>query len=247
VDALEEVAKRFGAKGLARAKRTSQGFETGVGKFLEPNRDAVIEATGAREGDLLLFVADWKDVARRSLGAVRAALGQELHKPDRFDYRFLWVNEFAMFERDDEGGRWAPAHHMFTMPLERDLPFLESDPGRVHAQLYDLVLSGVELGSGSIRCHRRDIQERIMQVVGMGPEEAEERFGFLLKAFQYGAPPHGGIALGFDRLIMMFAGAESLRDTIAFPKTTSASSLMDGCPAEVRAEDLRGLHIRSAP
>ena len=173
VDGLEDTAKRYGAKGLARAKLTARGFETGVGKFLEPVREALVSATGASEGDLLLFVADRKDTARRALGAVRVAVGQALYKPDRFDYRFLWVREFPLFERDEENGRWTPAHHMFTMPLEEDLPFLESDPGRVRAQLYDLVLSGVELGSGSIRIHRRDIQERVMGVVGMSAEEAE--------------------------------------------------------------------------
>lgn len=244
VDGLEEVAKRFGAKGLARAKLTARGFETGVGKFLEPARAAFAETAGAREGDLLLFVADRKDVARRALGAVRAAVGQAVYKPDRFDYRFVWVHEFPLFERDEERGRWAPAHHMFTMPLDEDLPYLETDPGRVHARLYDLVLSGVELGSGSIRIHRRDIQERVMKVVGMSAEEAEARFGFLLKAFQFGAPPHGGIALGFDRFVMLMAGGDSIRDTMAFPKTARASSLMDGCPSEVPEADLRELHIR---
>jgi len=247
VDALEETAKRFGAKGLARAKLTERGFETGVGKFLEPMRAAFAEATGAREGDLVLFVADRKDVARRALGAVRVALGQAVCKPDRFDYRFLWVHEFPLFERDEEHGRWTPAHHMFTMPLDEDLPHLETDPGRVHAQLYDLVLSGVELGSGSIRIHRRDIQERVMKVVGMSAEDAEARFGFLLKAFQFGAPPHGGIALGFDRFVMLMAGTDSIRDTIAFPKTARAASLMDGCPAGIPEADLRDLHLTFVP
>jgi aspartyl-tRNA synthetase len=245
VDALEETAKRFGAKGLARAKLTERGFETGAGKFLEPMREAFVGATGAGAGDLLLFVADRRLTALRALGAVRVAVGESVIHPDKFDYRFLWVHEFPLFERDEEQGRWAPAHHMFTMPLESDLPYLESDPGRVHARLYDLVLSGVELGSGSVRIHRRDIQERVMRVVGMSAEEAEGRFGFLLKAFQYGAPPHGGIALGFDRFVMLMAGGDSIRDTIAFPKTARAASLMDGCPSEVPEGDLRELHIRT--
>jgi aspartyl-tRNA synthetase len=196
---------------------------------------------------LVLFVADRKDVARRALGAVRVALGQAISKPDRFDYRFLWVHEFPLFERDEEHGSWTPAHHMFTMPLDEDLPHLETDPGRVNAQLYDLVLSGVELGSGSIRIHRRDIQERVMKVVGMSAEDAEARFGFLLKAFQYGAPPHGGIALGFDRILMLMAGSDSIRDTIAFPKTARAASLMDGCPAGIPEADLRDLHLKLVP
>jgi aspartyl-tRNA synthetase len=192
-------------------------------------------------------VADRRDIACASLGALRSRLGQEWlkgHPEAARAWRFLWITEFPLFEQDPQTGALSPAHHLFTMPMEEDLPLLASDPARVRGCLYDLVLNGSELGSGSIRIHRRDIQETVMGVVGITGEDAERRFGFLLRAFQYGAPPHGGIALGLDRIIMLMAGRSSLRDTIAFPKTTSGSSLVDGCPAPVAADDLRELKLR---
>jgi aspartyl-tRNA synthetase len=247
-DELEDLARRYGAKGLARAKVTAAGLDGGPAKFLSSQvQRTLVDAAGAAEGDLLCLVADRRDVACRSLGALRSRLGQEWlkgHPDSAKEWRFLWITEFPLFERDPQTGALTPAHHLFTMPMEEDLPLLESDPGRVRGRLYDLVLNGSELGSGSIRIHRRDIQEAVMRVVGITTEDAERRFGFLLKAFQYGAPPHGGIGLGFDRIIMLMAGRSSLRDTIAFPKTTSASSLVDGCPAPVAAEDLRELRLR---
>jgi aspartyl-tRNA synthetase len=240
-DALEEEVKRGGAKGLARAKVTAEGLEGGFAKNLEPERaGALIAAAGAAPGDLLAIVVDARMTANRALGRLRATFATG----EATDYRFLWVRHFPLFEIDEASGRIAAAHHMFTMPLERDLPKLESEPLAVRAQLYDLVMNGVELGSGSIRIHRRDIQERVMAVIGLDPAEAAHRFGFLLRAFQFGAPPHGGIALGLDRLVMLMAGCASIRDTIAFPKTTSALSLMDGAPAEADPADLRELHIR---
>ncbi len=161
------------------------------------------------------------------------------------EFAFLWVREFPLFEYNRDRGAWEAAHHMFSMPVEEHLDYLETDPGKVHATLYDLVANGVELASGSIRIHRRDIQERVMKVVGMDMEEAERKFGFLLEAFQYGAPPHGGIAPGLDRIVMLMSGRRSLRDVIAFPKTTRAASLMDGAPSEVDPRDLADLHIRT--
>jgi aspartyl-tRNA synthetase len=245
---LEALVRRYGAKGLARARVAAGALEGGVAKFLNsPTQRSLIALAGAGEGDLLTLVADRREIASRSLGALRSWAGGRwlaAHPEAARQRRFLWVTEFPVFERDPESGRLAPAHHMFTMPMEEDLPLLEGDPERVRGRLYDLVLNGYELGSGSIRIHRRDVQEAVMKVVGIGPEEAERKFGFLLKAFQYGAPPHGGIALGLDRTIMLMAGRNSLRDTIAFPKTTSASSLMDGCPAPVSEEDLRELRLR---
>jgi aspartyl-tRNA synthetase len=239
---LEEVAKTYGAKGLAWTKVTEGGLEGGVAKYLDAA--AITSILGAAPGDLLLFMADTRwETATKSLGAVRSALGEPLIAGREKEFHFVWVREFPLFDRNDDGS-WTPAHHIFSMPIEDHLPFLETDPGRVHAQLYDLVCNGVEMASGSIRIHRRDVQERVMKVIGLSIEEAEKRFGFLLEAFQYGAPPHGGIAPGLDRLIMVMTGRRSIRDVIAFPKTQSASSLMDGCPAEVDPRDVRDLHLR---
>jgi aspartyl-tRNA synthetase len=247
VDALEEEVRRAGAKGLARAKVTAEGLDGGFAKNVEPEvARALIAASGAGPGDLLAVVVDARMTANRALGRLRAQLAGSLGPEAAADHRFLWVRHFPLFEVDEATGRIAPAHHMFTLPLESDLPKLESEPLAVRAQLYDLVMNGVELGSGSLRIHRRDIQERVMAAIGLDAAAAERRFGFLLRAFQYGAPPHGGIALGLDRLVMLMAGAASIRDTIAFPKTTSALSLMDGAPAEADPADLRELGIRVA-
>ncbi len=245
-DDLETHVKPYGARGLARAKVASEGLEGGFAKFVDPAEAArIIAACRAREGDLIAVIADRRGVANRSLGALRSRIGNRLmSEGDRKKWHFLWVDRFPLFEKDEATGAIVPCHHLFTMPLEEDLPRLKSDPLSVHARLYDLVLNGYELASGSIRIHRRDIQEMVMGVAGIGPEEAERRFGFLLKAFQYGAPPHGGIAIGFDRVVMLMSGRTSIRDTIAFPKTTSAASLMDGAPAAVNPVDLKELHIR---
>lgn len=247
-DELEALVRRYGAKGMARAKVAENGLEGGMAKFLGPELQMrLIERAQAAPGDLLCVVADRWEVACRSLGALRTHVGNlwlKQHPEAAGQWRFLWVTEFPLFERDPETGALSPAHHMFTMPMEEDLALLESAPERVRGRLYDLVLNGTELGSGSIRIHRRDIQESVMKVVGITGAEAERKFGFLLKAFQYGAPPHGGVALGFDRIVMLMAGRSSLRDTMAFPKTTSASSLMDGCPAPLTEEDLKELHLK---
>jgi aspartyl-tRNA synthetase len=245
IDDLEATAKTYGAKGLAWTKVTAAGFEGGIGKFLGEG-GAVRAALGAEPGDLLLFVADDWTVACKALGAVRTALGEPLVAGREKEFNFLWVREFPLFDWNRELGRWEAAHHLFSMPIEEQLQYLETDPGKVHGILYDLVANGLELASGSIRIHRRDIQERVMKVAGLSMEEAEQKFGFLLEAFQYGAPPHGGIAPGLDRLVMLMGGWKSLRDVIAFPKTTRAASLMDGAPAEVDPRDLKDLHVRVA-
>ena len=246
-DELEDLARTYGAGGLARAKIGPRGIEGGFAKFLDAARsDRLLAVSGAREGDLLAVVADRRTVADRSLGALRLRIGQRgLGTAGKGKWSFLWVHRFPLFERDEATGSVVPAHHMFTMPFEEDVSKLRTDPLAVHAHLYDLVLNGTELASGSIRIHRRDLQEAVMEVVGIGREEAERRFGFLLRAFQYGAPPHGGLAIGFDRVVMLMAGRSSIRDTIAFPKTTSAASLMDEAPAAVDPEILKELHLRT--
>jgi aspartyl-tRNA synthetase len=249
-DALEAEVKLGGAKGLARAKVTACGLEGSFVKFLDDARQRrLLDALGAEPGDLIGIVVDERMRANRALGRLRALLAAQAQASARAagapaQYALLWVRHFPLFEIDEATGRITAAHHMFTMPLAKDLPYLESEPLRVRAQLYDLVMNGMELGSGSIRIHRRDIQERVMQVIGLDAASADRRFGFLLRAFQFGAPPHGGLALGLDRIVMLMAGSASIRDTIAFPKTTSALSLMDGAPAEADPADLRDLHIR---
>jgi aspartyl-tRNA synthetase len=243
IDDLEATARTYGAKGLAWTKLGPSGPEGGIGKFLGAG-SGIVAALEGRPGDLLLFVADAWPIACKSLGAARTALGEPRVAGREREFRFLWVREFPLFEFNPDRGRWEAAHHIFSMPMEEHLPYLETDPGKVHALLYDLVANGLELASGSIRIHRRDIQERVMKVLGITAEDAERRFGFLLEAFQYGAPPHGGIAPGLDRLIMLMSGRKSLRDVIAFPKTARATSLMDQAPAEVDPEDLEALHIR---
>jgi len=204
----------------------------------------LIKAAGAEEGALLLLASGPRAVVQRALGHLRVQIGGSHGKLDPKDYRFVWVHQFPLFERLEERNAWAPAHHIFTMPLDEHLAHLTTDPGRVHAQLYDLAANGQELASGSIRIHRKDIQEKVMEVIGMTPEEAKEKFGFLLEAFEYGAPPHGGIALGLDRLVVLFHGGDSIRDAIAFPKTARATSLMDDAPAPIDPADLKELHLK---
>jgi aspartyl-tRNA synthetase len=240
---LTPLVQRSGGAGLGWTRFEGGAPQGGVGKFLLPVSPALRAAVGAQDGDLVLFVAGERRASQVALGSVRTAIVRRLVSDEALIPRFLWIHRFPLFERAADG-RFAPCHHLFTMPLESDLGRLETDPGAVHAQLYDLVLNGFELGSGSIRVHRRDIQERIMGVIGMTPEEMELRFGFLLGAFDHGAPPHGGLALGVDRLVMILAKRTSIRETIAFPKTQKASSLMDGAPAPVPGEDLAELHIR---
>ena len=245
IDDLEATAKRYGAKGLARSKVTSDGLESGIAKFLSPDEHRAVVATlEAAAGDAVLFVADTWSTACTALGAVRSELGRSFYPPAPGDHRFLWINDFPLLERDPATGRLGPCHHIFTMPRTEQLPLLDTEPEAVRAQLYDLVLDGVELGSGSVRIHDRSLQEKILGLIGMDLSEAHRRFGFLLKAFDYGAPPHGGIALGLERIIMILSGSSSIRDTVAFPKTTSAASLMDGSPAPVDPSELAELRVR---
>jgi aspartyl-tRNA synthetase len=244
LDQLEELAKRAGAAGLSWLKRAESGWDGGAARFVAGDAgDRLAEATQAQAGDVVFLTAGPWEAACKGLGAVRLELGRPTLGPRAAEWRFCWVHRFPLFEKNEQGG-WSPMHHIFTMPLESDLEFLETDPARVRSAQYDLVLNGNELGSGSVRIHRADLQERVMAVIGLTHAEAYEKFGFLLDAFRFGAPPHGGIAIGLDRVVMLMAGADSIRDTIAFPKTSSAASLMDGAPAPVDAASLRELHLR---
>ena len=245
IDDLGVFAGRFGAKGLAWIKVTEKGQESSIVKFFPEQAQALIrEALGAEPGDLLLFVADQPDVVALALGNLRLELARQLDLLRKDTFCFLWVTRFPLVEWDPEEKRFAACHHPFTSPLDEDLDMLESDPAQVQARAYDLVLNGNEIAGGSIRIHRRDVQERMFRALGISDDEAEEKFGFLMNAFRYGAPPHGGIAFGYDRLIALMAGKEFIRDVIAFPKTNTAASLMDGAPSTVDPAQLRELGLR---
>jgi aspartyl-tRNA synthetase len=241
---LEAVAKVYGAAGLAWMKVTETGLDGGVSKFFVEQAAEITAGLGAKPGDLILLSgSDWRK-ACTSLGAVRLQLGRELGLADPNEFAFCWIVDFPLFEWNEEGKKWDPAHHMFTMPQERFLADFEKRPGEVTGDLYDLVANGVELASGSIRIHDPELQRRIFRFLGFSEEQAERRFGFLLEAFRYGPPPHGGIAPGFDRLVAMMAGETTIREVIAFPKNTLGISPMDDSPSEVDPKQLEELHIR---
>jgi aspartyl-tRNA synthetase len=243
LDELTEQAKGLGAKGLAWFRVSEDGLDSPLARFLSSDETAAIAGLdGAGSGDLILAVADEHDVACHVLGAIRVTLGS----PPVGDgpYRYVWVTEFPMFEGVDEDGNLQAAHHPFTMPHPEDLALIETDPLNVRSQAYDLVLNGWELGSGSVRIHRADIQSRIFRALGISDEEAEIRFGFLLGAFRYGAPPHAGFAFGIDRLVAIFAGEDNIREVIAFPKTQSGADLMTGAPKSITERQLRDLRVR---
>ena len=245
IDALERLAAAQGAKGLAWTRVTADGLDGGIARFLSSVAPQAVEALGAAPGDVALFVADRRPTACAALGAVRAALGAERQLAG---HRFCWITDFPLFEWNEGEQRWDPSHHPFSMPRQADVDRLETDPAAVRGQVYDLVLDGVELGSGSIRIHDRALQERVFALIGIGPDEARRRFGFMLDAFRYGPPPHGGVAFGLDRLVMLMAGQPTIREVIAFPKNTAMASLMDGSPTPVDAEQLAdvGLQITAA-
>ncbi|MGN7388479.1 aspartate--tRNA ligase [Sporosarcina sp. SAFN-015] len=242
IDALGEFASRYGAKGLAWLKVDAEGLKGPIAKFFEGEAGEVLaKSLEAEAGDLLLFVADKKSVVADALGALRLKLGKELDIIDETKFNFLWVTEWPLFEYDEELGRYFAAHHPFTMPA--DVAGLEANPNDVKAQAYDLVLNGYELGGGSLRIYQRDVQEKMFKALGFSGEEAREQFGFLLDAFDYGTPPHGGIAFGLDRIVMLLSGSTNLRDTIAFPKTASASDLLTEAPSSVDSAQLSELGI----
>ena len=245
MDALTEFVNIYGAKGLAWVKVTDEGLTGPIARFFE-DRDAeqLKSLTEASAGDLVMFVADKPEVVAQSLGALRIKLAKELGLIDESKLNFLWVTDWPLLEYDDESKRYVAAHHPFTSPKKEDIDKLDSEPENAQANAYDIVLNGYELGGGSIRIHNGELQEKMFEVLGFTKEQAQEQFGFLLDAFKYGAPPHGGIALGLDRLVMLLTNRTNLRDTIAFPKTASATCLLTDAPGEVSEKQLEELSLR---
>ncbi|HXG20136.1 MAG TPA: aspartate--tRNA ligase, partial [Methylomirabilota bacterium] len=245
IDDLNPLAQSFGAKGLAWFRMTDEGWQSPLAKFVnEEKRTAIAAELGFNKGDLLLVVADQEKVVCDVLSRLRLYLGDKLGLIAKDEFRFLWVTDFPLLEYDEETKRYVAMHHPFTSPREEDMALLETAPEKARARAYDLVLNGVELGGGSIRNHRLDVQQKVFACLGISETEAQEKFGFLMEALSYGAPPHGGIAFGFDRMAMLFAGAESLREVIAFPKTAKAVCLMTQAPSPVDPKQLRELSIK---
>ncbi len=245
LDDLKEVVAPYGAKGLAWARVTPEGWTSPLAKHLSPSETAGInERTGAKTGSVILFLADVQEVVHTALGHLRLYLGRRLNLYAKDTFSFTWVTDFPLFEYSETQKRYVSTHHPFTSPHPADLSFIEEDPGRVRARAYDLVLNGSEIGGGSIRIHRKELQTRIFTALGLTREEAEGKFGFLLEALQYGTPPHGGIAFGLDRMIMIMTGGDSIRDVIAFPKTQRGTCLLTDAPSEVALEQLMELSLK---
>ncbi|MBQ3866022.1 MAG: aspartate--tRNA ligase, partial [Clostridia bacterium] len=245
LDKLTEFVKTYRAKGLAWLKGGEE-ITSSYAKFLtEEENDAVKARLGFEKGDALLIVADGKNsVVFDALGALRVKCGEMFHLYEKGQFALLWVTEFPMFEWDEEAGRYKAMHHPFTSPMDEDLPLLDSDPAAARAKAYDIVINGTEAGGGSVRIHRRDVQQKVFDVIGMTREEAEEKFGFLLEAFRYGVPPHAGLAFGLDRLVSLLLELDGIRDVIAFPKVQNACEIMTDCPAPVPEKALEELSIR---
>ncbi|ABK18975.1 aspartate--tRNA ligase [Syntrophobacter fumaroxidans] len=245
LDDLTEYVKIFGAQGMAWIRIQPEGWQSPIAKFLQESvRERLAERLEIENGDIVMFLADQGKVVNDALGNLRVRLGNQLELIDPGSYNFVWVSHFPLLEWDAEEKRYTAVHHPFTSPIEEDVPLLREHPEQVRSRAYDLVLNGIEIGGGSIRIHRQELQELVFGALGIGREEAAEKFGFLLEALQYGAPPHGGIAFGVDRLVMLLSGSTSIRDVIAFPKTQKATCLMSGAPSEPELRQLLELCVR---
>ncbi|NLX64029.1 MAG: aspartate--tRNA ligase [Clostridiaceae bacterium] len=246
IDALAEVVKTYKAKGLAWIVVEEGGLRSPIAKFMsEEETNRILERTKAEKGDLLLFVADKDEIVCDSLGHLRLHLGEKLNLIDKNRYDVLWVTDFPLLEWDEEEQRWVAKHHPFTSPMDEDIEYLDTDPARVRAKAYDIIINGYEVGGGSIRIHNQELQKKMFNVIGFTDEQAKERFGFLLEAFKYGTPPHGGLAFGLDRLVMLLAKTDNIRDVIAFPKVQTAADLMTNAPDYVDDKQLEELYIKT--
>lgn len=246
IDALTDVVKTYGAKGMAWIAVEDGNLRSSFTKFLTDEEiHGILKRVQAEPGDLICFVADSDSIVFDALGHLRLEIAKKLNLLDENKNNFLWVTEFPLLEYDDEEKRWVAKHHPFTSPMDEDIPLLDTDPGKVRAKAYDIVLNGIELGGGSIRIHDQELQKKIFNVIGISDEEAQRRFGFLLEAFRYGTPPHGGLAFGLDRMVMLMTKCDSIRDVIAFPKVQNSSCLMTGAPDFVDEKQLEELHIRT--
>ena len=244
-DGYSQWITTFGAGGVPTTKFTDKGFETGIARFVEPIADELRERLGCEPGDQIFFTADTWETATKAIGELRIKIAHDMELIDDSEWKFVWVVDFPMFEYDQDNARWVALHHMFTAPMPGQEPLLDTDPGNCISAGYDLVANGSEIGGGSIRIHDPKVQQKVFDLTGFTPEEAESKFGFLLRALKFGAPPHGGIAFGLDRLVMHLAGTDNIRDVIAFPKTQSGGDLMIEAPSPIAPEQLEELHVRT--
>ena len=239
------MLKSFGAQGMAWIKIQPEGWQSPIAKFLQQSvQQSLEQRLGLQTGDIIFFVADQRKVVNDALGNLRVRLGQQLKLIDPGSFNLVWVTDFPLVEWDHENKRYTSVHHPFTAPLESDIGLLETEPEKVRSRAYDLVLNGIEIGGGSIRIHQQEIQKLVFGAIGMSAAEAQEKFGFLLEALQFGAPPHGGVAFGLDRLVMLLSGSGSIRDVIAFPKTQRATCLMTNAPSEADVNQLLELCLK---
>lgn len=246
IDGLINFCISHGAKGMAWMRVTENGLESNIAKYFSKEvQDKILERTGAKPGSVLMFIADKPNITNSVLAQLRLELGKRLKLYNPKEFKFCWITDFPLFEYDEEAGSWIPCHHIFSMPKKEHLKYLETEPGKVYADLFDLVLNGVELGSGSMRIHNPKIQKRVMDVIGLKESEAEKKFGFLLDAYKYGGPPHGGMGIGLDRFVALMSGTNDIREVIAFPKNKAGICPMDGSPNTLENNQLKELHIKT--